>query len=152
MVRKNKKEIKYKGGLDLFKIKTIMIRDIHYVSADTPIYDAIKLLVTKNITGLPVVADDMSLVGIVSEKDMLKLLYDPDIEYLKVSDFMTHKVVSFDENDDMLYVCNALINNHFRRVPILSKGKLVGIVSRSDIINYILLKTSRHTDKKKLMH
>lgn len=74
----------------------------------------------------------------VSEKDMLKLLYNPEAEPSSAAEIMTRKVVSFDENDDLFDVCECLINNNFRRVPIVSKGKLVGVISRRDIIKFIL--------------
>ena len=128
----------------MFKAKDIMIKSVFTVKKETPIYVAIKLLAEKNITGLPVVSDDMHLVGIITEKDMMKLMYDPDIEYCQVKDLMTSKVVYFDENDKIQDVCKKLIENNFRRVPILSKGKVVGIISRSDIIKFILLKTLKH--------
>ena len=91
----------------------------------------------RKITGLPVVSDDMSLRGIISEKDVLKLLYDPNTEEGIVADFMTREVTSFDENDELVLICEKLISNNFRRVPILSKGKLAGIISRHDIIKFI---------------
>jgi CBS domain-containing protein len=108
------------------------------VRPQTPIYDSMEILATRNITGLPVVDDYMNLVGIVSEKDMLKLLYDPEVKPGKTEEFMTERIVSFDQDDNLHDICDCLINNHFRRVPILDQGKIVGIISRADIIVYIL--------------
>jgi len=108
------------------------------VRRETPIYEAMEIIATRSITGLPVVDDCMNLVGIVSEKDMLKLLYDPNVKAGKTEDFMTEEVVSFNHNADLSDVCDCLINNRFRRVPILDQGKVVGIISRADVITYIL--------------
>jgi len=93
----------------------------------------------------------MNLVGIVSEKDMLKLLFDPGAKPGKIEDFMTKEVVSFNHDDSLFDVCNCLMNNYFRRVPILHHGKLAGVISRADLIIYILKNKSvifkdRHTD------
>lgn len=124
-----------------------MKTDLITVKKETPIYDAIELISENKITGLPVVDDDMRLVGVVSEKDVLSLLNDLDnlmlVDELKdsvasVDDFMTKKVVSFDENDDLFDICDVLIENNFRRVPITAKGRLIGLITRADIVAYIL--------------
>ena len=60
--------------MEIFKAKTIMTTDVAYVKKQTPIYEAIVILVEKNITGLPVVNDDMTLAGIISRKDIIKYI------------------------------------------------------------------------------
>ena len=91
-----------------------------------------------DVTGLPVVNDDMTLAGVITEKDMLELLSALDNDSATVDEFMTKQVVSFDQEEDLIAICECLTKNHFRRVPIVSQGKLVGIISRRDIIKYIL--------------
>jgi len=87
---------------------------------------------------MPVVNDDMTLVGIITEKDILKLLSVLENDSATVEDFMIKEVVSFDQEEDIIVICECLMKNHFRRIPIISKGKLTGIISRKDIIKYIL--------------
>ncbi|HEG43038.1 MAG TPA: CBS domain-containing protein [Phycisphaerales bacterium] len=118
--------------------KTIMTTNVVTVKSDTPIDRALELLIEKNITGLPVVDDDRTLIGIISEKDMLKLLPDLEDESATVADFMTKKITCFDQDEDLIAICECLMNNNFRRVPIVSNGKLVGVISRRDIIKYII--------------
>ena len=131
----------------MFEAETIMKTDVFTVKRQMPIYEAIELLVENQITGLPVVNDDMTLAGIVSEKDVLSLLSNlddlmviPDLKdsVATVEDFMTQEVVSFDKNDDLLDICECLIDNNFRRVPITSGGKVVGIISRRDVVGFVL--------------
>ena len=122
----------------MFKAKTVMTTDILFVKRSTPIYEAMSILVDKNITGLPVVNDDMTLAGILSEKDVLKLLYNPSAKSGIVQDYMTRDVTSFEWDTSLFEICQCLINNNFRRVPILEKGLLKGIISRRDIILYIM--------------
>ncbi len=115
-----------------------MTKRVISVKANTPIYEALKLIATYGISGLPVVEDDMTLIGIVSEKDVLSLFYDNGDNEITVSDFMTQPPLCFDEDESLLDVCDFLKKNVFRRVPITSKGKLVGIISIRDVIEYIL--------------
>jgi len=123
----------------MLKAKDIMTENVVSVKKDTPIYEALDLLVKYNITGIPVVREDMILVGVLSEKDVLRLFYaHEDEEEGTVNDFMTQPAVHFDEKESLLDICDCLTNNYFRRVPVTSEGKLVGIISRTDIINYIL--------------
>ena len=92
-----------------------------------------------NITGLPVVNDDMTLAGVITEKDVLTLLYENRDKPRKVEDFMTEKVISFAPQDSLIDIAESFINNYFRRVPIVTgpKQKLVGIITRKDIIKRI---------------
>jgi CBS domain-containing protein len=122
----------------MLKAKDIMTKRVISVKTDTPIYDVLKLIASYGISGLPVVEDDMTLVGIVSEKDVLSLFYDDDDNEITVSDFMTQPPLYFDEDESLLDICDFLKKNVFRRVPITSKGKLAGIISIRDVIEYIL--------------
>ena len=123
----------------MLKAKDIMTKSALTVKRSTPIFEAVEVMVQNKITGLPVVDDDMKLVGILTEKDVLGLFYAHEHEKDKTVDyFMTQPVVSFDLNTDLREICDCLQNNNFRRVPVTSRGKVVGIVSRADVIEYIL--------------
>jgi CBS domain-containing protein len=123
----------------MFEIKNVMTTDVAAVKKNDPIGEAIKIMVEKQITGLPVVDNNMVLVGMITEKDVLTLLYSIGDRPGKVEDFMTKGVVSFDQEDSLVDVCGCLLKNHFRRVAIVEgpKKKLVGIISRKDIIRCI---------------
>lgn len=129
----------------MFKAKTVMTTNVISVNRQTQIYEAIKTLVGNNITGLPVVNDDMTLAGVLSEKDVLNLLYNTEDRPGSVEDFMTNDPVCFDVDDSLVDIAECFIKNNFRRVPIVAEGKLAGIISRKDIIAYIL--KLRHKDK-----
>ena len=122
----------------LLKAKDIMTGDVINVTEGTPIVQAMKLIADNNITGIPVVDDDMSLVGILSEKDVLCLIYTPEDEQKTVGDFMTRPPVFVDEDESLLSVCDCLMNHSFRRIPVTSRGKLVGIITRSDVVREYL--------------
>ena len=127
--------------------KSVMRSDVVSIKCDTSIYEATGILIEKKFTGLPVVNDDMTLAGMVSEKDILRFVSDLhlldlicDLEHSGATarDVMTTGVISFDEDDDISEICTSLIENNFRRVPILSDGKLTGVISRKDIIAHIM--------------
>lgn len=121
------------------KAKDIMTKSVISVKKDTPIFDALEILTANNITGIPVVREDMILVGVLSEKDALRLAYNQEeAEEKTVDDFMTQPAIHFDSNESFLDICDCLMTNHFRRIPVTSEGKLVGIISRKDIIDHIL--------------
>ena len=122
----------------MLKAKDIMTKRVFSVKKDTPIYDVLKIIASYGISGLPVVEDDMTLIGIVSEKDVLSLFYDNDDDEITVSNFMTQPPLYFDEDESLVDVCDFLRKNVFRRVPITTEGKLVGIISIRDVIEYIL--------------
>ncbi|MBX7259737.1 MAG: CBS domain-containing protein, partial [Candidatus Hydrogenedentes bacterium] len=129
----------------MFEASSILTRDVVTVREDTPILEAVRVLAENDITGVPVVSDDMTLVGIISEKDVLRLLYEEGAKNAVVRDYMTHNVVSFSEDTPLYDICESLINNGFRRIPILRDGKIAGIISRSDIIKFILkVRASTH--------
>ncbi len=127
------------------KAKAVMNTRVLSVGRHEDIYEAIRIMALNNITGLPVVDENETLVGIITEKDVLTLLYNIEDKPGEVQDFMTPNVVCFDQEDDLNKVVEALQTNHFRRVPILDKGRLVGIISRRDIIRYI--RNLKHEDQ-----
>ncbi|MEN6578076.1 MAG: CBS domain-containing protein [Phycisphaerales bacterium] len=127
------------------KARAVMNTCVISVNQDEDIYEAIRMLVLNNITGLPVVDEKQKLVGVITEKDVLTLLYNLQDKPGTVKEFMTPNVVCFDQEDDLNDVVESLRTNHFRRVPILDKGRLVGIISRRDIITYI--RDLKHEDQ-----
>ena len=130
--------IKKGNDMVIFKAKIVMISNVVYIQKQTPIDEAIEILADKNITGLPVVNGDMTLAGVISEKEVMQLLYDNGTMSDIVEDFMTENPLSFEQEDNLIDIAECFMKNNFRRVPITSEGKLVGIVSRRNIIEYIL--------------
>ena len=117
----------------------IMTKDVITVKKTTPIYEAMELLAGHDISGLSVVDDDMALIGVLSEKDVIRLLDTDEGETEKtVNDFMTQPALFFDVEENLLDICDFLKKNVFRRVPITCEGKLVGIISIRDVIEFIL--------------
>ena len=121
--------------------KDIMTRQPITVTPQTSLEEAMALLLDHSISGMPVVDDEGHLVGIISEKDLLVLayetLYGQQPPYTTVGELMTPSPTTFEADTDILEIAESLIDNNFRRVPILEDGKLVGIISRADLIRAI---------------
>jgi len=119
--------------------KEIMTKQVICIRKETPIFEALKLMSTNNITGIPVVEEDMTLVGMLSEQDVLRLFHTYDDEKDRtVNDFMTQPAIHFEEDELLLDVCYCLRDNSIRRVPVTSNGKVTGVISRSDILKCII--------------
>ncbi len=123
----------------MLKARDIMKTDIVSVKKDTSILEAIRILVECDISGLPVIEDDMTLAGVLSEKDVVEIFYESEqAESKTVNDYMTDPAVYFEENMDLTHICDFLLKNIFRRVPITSKGKLIGVISVKDVLSSVL--------------
>ena len=117
----------------------IMTKKVITVRRNTPVREALQLMLVNKISGMPVVKDDMTLVGIVTEKDLLRLLHGPQGTKGKmVEEFMTQPAVYFEADESIDEICDCLNDVTFRRVPVTKEGKVVGIVSRPDVIRCIL--------------
>lgn len=122
----------------MLKAEDVMTRGVITIGPDATLVDTIKLLVAKEISGMPVVDADEKVIGIISEKDILNFIFSGNIRNTKVMEAMTKKVVSFSSDTNIDKISLAISENKFRRVPIIDSGKLVGIISRRDIIRYVL--------------
>ncbi len=130
----------------MLEAKDIMTKQVVCIRKDTPIFEAIRLMADKNITGIPVIEDDLTLVGMLSEQDVLRLFHTYDDEKDRtVNDFMTQPAIHFEENEPLLDVCYCLRDNHIRRVPVTSNGKVSGVISRSDILKCILQQAEKNS-------
>ena len=121
----------------MISAKEIMTTGLMTIEKDTDLHEIIRILVENGLTALPVVDEDMTLLGLVSEKDVLDTLINQKSGGKKAVHLMTKDIISFDEDDNLMEVFQKLVDSNFRRVPILSNGKLVGIISRRDIIRFL---------------
>ena len=136
----------------------IMTTDVIIVRPNASIFEAATLLTEHHISGIPVVDDGGAVVGMLSEGDLLhrmetgtgkpqrswfgEFLHSTRKlagEYLKenavkVNDVMTGNVVSVSPSTPLSEIADILERLHIKRVPVLDQGKLVGIVSRANLI------------------
>ncbi len=120
------------------KANEIMTKKIFTIHQDKTLLDTIEILICKEISGLPVVNDNGEMVGIITEKDVLNFAFSGNLKNTKVKDVMTKEVKSFSPDDDVNAIALAISQSRFRRVPIIEDDKVVGIISRRDIIRAAL--------------
>jgi CBS domain-containing protein len=131
-------------------VREIMTSPAVTVSPGTPLKNAIRLLDEHQITAMPVVDDAGHLVGVVSEADVLRDAVPADrraherlVEitgptvHLAVTDVMTHLPISVGPDDDVAEAVEILVNTQVKSLPVVSAGRVVGMVSRRDVIAYL---------------
>lgn len=109
---------------------------------ETDIWDAINTLVKSRISGAPVVDAKADLVGMLSEVDCIRVALEGPYSNQpgglgKVGDFMSREVATIDVSACLLDAAYAFVHSHFHRFPVLDNGKLVGQISRSEILKAI---------------
>lgn len=126
-----------------FPVTKFMAKDLITFHPSNDIKNAIEVILKHQISGAPVVDDQNNLVGMLSESDCIKTIIDGPYNNLPggngtVGDFMSRKVVTVDASKTILEVAYEFTNTQYRRFPVVDKGRLVGQVSRSDILRAIL--------------
>jgi CBS domain-containing protein len=135
----------------------VMTKDVVSVRPDTTVPDLVHLLLSRNISGTPVVDADGVLVGVVTEGDLLRraelgterkrggwLAFFTGTSTLaqdfvrshatKVSDIMSPGVVAVTPETSLAEIADTMEQKHVRRVPVVRDGRVVGIVSRSNLL------------------
>ena len=147
----------------------VMTRDVQTLSADASVFDAARLLLSSGIGAAPVLDGEGKLAGIVSEADLIRradlgteqrhswfvqMLTD-DIalaaDYIrsharKVADVMTRQVFTAAEQASLGEIATLMQRHRVRRVPIVRDGKVVGIVSRANLLQGLLAHEPKATE------
>jgi len=116
-------------------IKLIMNQRVFAVKTTADISEAIQLMKERNIGGLPVVDEENHVKAVITERDVARMFADR-ISGIKVSQLMTEKVVTALPKTTIFEAEKTMIAQGFRRLPIISDGKVIGIVTAMDIIRF----------------
>ncbi len=145
--------------------KDIMVKKVITINKDASVEKLSELLVKNKISGVPVVDNNGSLVGIATEGDLI--VKDTDLHFpryfklldsiiyleslnkfkrnlkkylgTRVEDVMTDKVKAVKKDTPVSEIANIMVKNNINRVPVLdNKGNLVGIITRADIVKSMI--------------
>jgi CBS domain-containing protein len=128
----------YLEKITMRRARDVMIVDLLAIRADATVEEAIRSLLDHRVSGAPVVDQQGCLVGIVSEFQLLEAIYRPEVKLEQVRDLMTKDVITVTEDAALSEVANLLLLHRIRRVPVVRAGRLVGIVTRRDLLRCTL--------------
>lgn len=118
----------------MLTVEEIMTQDVVTVRPETSVREAIQILLRESISGLPVTGAEGRLVGMITEFAMLAVAYDDRVQDHTVVEHMTAEVITAEPSDTVRRVADLCILNRVRRVPVLREGRIVGLVSRRDVL------------------
>ena len=138
------------------KISKIMSRKVKTISKNDSIVKAARLMFKGNVSCV-VVIEKRKPIGLVSERDLAVRVLDKNknINELKVVDIMTAPILTVSSDTDVYYASEIMRKNKIKKLPIVNKGNLAGIVTQTDILNYFrdqrkkfVLKSLKFKDRK----
>ncbi len=122
------------------KVRTILATkgtNVLTIHPDQPLQEAARLLAEHNIGALVVVNEVQDLVGIISERDIIRASARlEDALSQSVGQLMTKEVITGLPQDDLMAVLDTMTDRRFRHLPIMDQGELVGIISMRDVVKY----------------
>lgn len=148
------------GGKGMTVASDVMSKDVITVTPHMSVSEVARIILDRKVTSLPVVEDDGRLVGIVSEGDLVRCSKSKrdahrswwltlmtgsntgQVDVLnqgnrRVGDIMSKDVLLASENESLSQLIALLSRRRIKRLPIVKNGKLVGIVSRVDVLRYL---------------
>ncbi|NTV30764.1 CBS domain-containing protein [candidate division WWE3 bacterium] len=137
------------------RVVDVMTDEVITVRETTPFKQIVNILIQNKISGVPVVDDTDSLVGIISEKDLLLRLFPEHEDFYKTfkeyydaelirkevgklsrfvaQDLMTNKVITVQKDEPVLGACALMLVHNIRRLPVVEENHVIGIVTTNDL-------------------
>ena len=114
--------------------RDIMTSKVCTIHPEASAKEVAQLLSERRISGVPVVDSNGRLTGIVTEADVISKVNRGG---LSVADIMSHEIITVEEETPVGEIATLLTERKIKRVPVVHNGKVVGIVSRADIVNAV---------------
>lgn len=123
-------------------VRDCMSRSVFTLSPEESVFEAIEILVKKGLSGAPVVDEENQLVGILTEKDCIRVLAtfeygDSHFTGGRVADFMSEVKMTTTPDMDLFAVAHHFLATNFPSLPVLEHGKLAGRITRQDVLRGI---------------
>ncbi|WP_041077589.1 CBS domain-containing protein [Thermotoga caldifontis] len=139
------------------RVYDVMIRDVTAVTQDETVENVVRIMASQFLSGIPVVTEDMRVIGFVSESDIIKAAvpgyfsllqsttFIPDMnQFLKmaakikdkpVREIMTHPPLVVNENASLVHVADLMIKHNVKVLPVVDEhGRLLGIITRTNVV------------------
>jgi CBS domain-containing protein len=115
-------------------VRNIMTREVITIEENRTVMDAAELMTANQISSL-IIQKDQNAIGIISERDFVRKVCSKDLlpSKILVSDVMSSIVVTAEPDTPLVVAVQRMINHKIRRLPVLEKGKIVGIVTVTDL-------------------
>ncbi len=122
-------------------------REVVSIEPNASLADAVRLLAQKRIGAAVILGADRRLAGIISERDIVRVLAERGAAVLDepVSRTMTRKVESCNENETVAQIMERMTQGKFRHMPVVDQGQVVGVVSIGDIVKHRLHEMERES-------
>ena len=123
-----------------FTVGDFMATKLITMTEEMNIFDAVETLLKNNISGAPVVNDKNEIIGMFSERDCMKVAMDSAYHNQpggKVKEYMNKEIDTINPGMAITSVARKFFETRFRRFPVVDKGKLVGQISRHDVMKAI---------------
>lgn len=158
-LQKEQSAQKEESVADASVLSSLMQTEVFSVNENANALEALRLFAEKEISGAPVLDNNGNLCGFVSDGDIIGTLAHQDTTFtsfysyidsneqgfeekasaligMKIGTIATKNVLTVNLQDDMRTVCATLAQHHLKKAPVMDKGKMIGIVSRTDITRY----------------
>ena len=123
------------------KISEFMDQVVPTIGPDMQIMKEVDYMLRHRVTGVPVVDSDGNLLGIITETDLLKLVTEgiqgQPPTGATVAEYMSTDVVTVPPTMDIYFVAGIFLKNKFRRLPVVEDGKIVGAITRFDLLRVV---------------
>ena len=114
--------------------RDVMRTEIVTIRPDATLAEAVGLLLDNRISGLPVTDETGVLVGVISEFALLAVTYDAAAATQPVRDHMSKHIISVTPDSPLKELADTFILHRIRRLPVTDKGRLIGMVSRRELL------------------